>query len=103
MALQMSWDEILRGVATSYVNHGLTLLTAYLAQKLAFSPTLFSADNLLVLSGALVTGALSLAMLLYRKKLNHNIITAARSTEPGTPFTDIQDVADTLPIIGDSK
>ena len=33
MAQQMSWEEILKGTAVTYVNRGLTLLAAYLAQR----------------------------------------------------------------------
>ncbi len=100
MALQMSWDEILKGVAVSYVNHGLTALAAILALKLKFSPEILSPENILILSSAIVLGAISLGMNLYRKKVNHNIIESARNAEPGTRFSAIEAEAAKLPIIG---
>ena|SRR6185436_4790933 len=103
MALQMSWKEILRGTAVTYVNRGLTLLSVYLAQHGLRAEKFLSSENLLILSGALVTGGIDLAITLYRKKLNHNVIEAARAAEPGAKFSEIKADAAELPIIGTGK
>lgn len=100
MALQMSWDEILKGIATTYVLRGLTVLTAWLAAKGLGAGDWFSAENLAYLAGVIVVGGIDVAVTLYRKKLNHNVIEAARITEKGTSFADIKDVAASLPILG---
>lgn len=100
MALQMSWDEIIRGTLTQYVNHGLTALALYLGQHGLRADSVLTPENILVLAAALVTGGISLTMSLYRSKANHNIITAARNTEPGTPFATIEREAAKLPIVG---
>lgn len=100
MAALMQWDEIIKSTATAYVNHGLTLLAGYLALKLRFQPDTLSAESLLVLSGAIVAGALSLGMRLYRQKVTHNLVESARHAKPGVPFAKIKAIADTKPIIG---
>lgn len=105
MAAAMQWDEIVKSSAVAYVNHGLTLLAAYLATKIEYSPEILSPEHLLVLSAAIVTGALSLAMRLYRQKKTHNLVEAAREASPKAGFAKIKAEADAKPIIGteDSK
>lgn len=100
MAALMQWDEIVKSSLVAYVNHGLTILFAYLAQKAAFSPSVLSSENILVLSGAIVTGALSLGMRLYRQKKTHNLVEAAREAHPEAGFAEIKADADAKPIIG---
>lgn len=99
MAALMQWDEIIKSSAVAYVNHGLSILFFYLGQKLAFSPEILSAENILVLAGAIVAGALSLGMRLYRQKATHNLVEAAREASPGTRFATIKTEADSKPII----
>lgn len=100
MAALMAWDEIIKSTLIAYVNHGLTLVFALLAKKIAFSPEILSPDNILILAGAIVTAALSLGMRLYRQKVTHNLVEAAREAEPGTRFAEIKAEADQKPIIG---
>lgn len=100
MAALMQWDEIVKSTATAYVNHGLTLLAGYLALKLKFQPDTLSPESLLILSGAIVAGALSLAMRLYRQKKTHNLVEAAREAPPNAKFETIAAKADAKPIIG---
>lgn len=100
MASQMSWEEILKGTITTYVLRGLTLLAAYLGQKGLRADDWLSPENLMVLAAAIVTFGIDVAVTLYRKKVNHNIIEAARATSPGTSFAKIEEKADDMPIIG---
>lgn len=100
MAALMQWDEIVKSTAVEYVNHGLTLLAAYLATKIKFSPEILTPEHILVLASAIVTGVLSLAMKLYRQKKTHNLVEAAREAEPEARFAEIKAVADMKPIIG---
>lgn len=100
MAASMQWDEIIKSSLTAYVNHALTAGFLYLGQKLAFSPEIISAENIAVLAGAIVVGAMSLAMRLYRQKVTHNLIEAAREASPGTRFATIKNNAEEKPIIG---
>jgi hypothetical protein len=99
VAAAMKWDEILTSSAVAYVNHGLTAGFLWLGKRLAFSPEILSADNILILAGALVTAGLSLGMRLYRQKATHNLVEAAREAKPGTAFATIQAAADNKPII----
>lgn len=101
MAALMQWDEIVKSTAVAYVNHGLTLLAGYVATKFKFQSDVLSPENLLVLAGAIVAGAASLAMRLYRQKAVHNLVESARHAEPGTPFRVIKEAADDLPILGE--
>jgi hypothetical protein len=100
MALQMSWDEILRGTAVTYVNRALTLLAVYLAQHGLRADTVLTPENILILAGAIVIAGIDLAVTLYRKKVNHNLIEAARNAEPGARFAEIKADAEALPIVG---
>lgn len=99
MALQMSWDEIVKGTLVAYVNHGLTLLAVYLGQHGLRAEGILTPENLLILAAAIVTGALSLVMNRYRAKATHNLVEAARQAEPGTAMSVIKADAATKPIL----
>jgi hypothetical protein len=100
MALQMSWDEILKSTAITYVNRGLTLLAVYLAQHGLRADSVLTSENLLILAGAIVTAGIDLAITLYRKKSNHNLIEAARFAPAGASMSVIKADAAALPIVG---
>lgn len=100
MAALMSWDEILKGTATTYAIRLLTLLAAYLAQRGLLADDILSPGNIAILAGALVTGGIDLAVTLYRKKKVHNLVEAAREAEPGARFATIKAEAEAKPIIG---
>ena len=103
MAALMQWDEIVKSSLVAYVNHGLTILFAWLAQKFAFNPEILSGENILILAGAIVTGALSVGMRLYRQKKTHNLVEAAREALPNAKFETIEAEADAKPIIGSNQ
>lgn len=97
MATPITWNEILKSTAISYVNHGLTLVFAYLAQHGLRQPEILTPENMLILAGAVVAGIVSLGMNVYRKAATHNVIEVARIAPAGTSIGVIKADAAELP------
>lgn len=95
----MKWQDILKSTALSYVNHGLTLLFVYLSQKGLRADAILTEANILVLAGAVVTGAGSAVMIIVRKLKARNLVQAAREAEPGARMTEIKAAAAEMPLV----
>lgn len=91
--------SIIKSTLISYVNHGLTILFAYLAQKGLRADGVLTPENITILAGAVVTGGLSLGMQVYRKLKTRRLVEAARQAEPGAPLELIKTEAASMPLI----
>lgn len=97
MPVPITWNEIIKSSAISYVNHFLTLAFAYLTQHGLRQPEILNPANMLVLAGAIVAGLASLGMVIYRRATTHNVIETARNAPAGTSIGIIKTEAAELP------
>ena len=91
--------SIVKSTLTSYVNHGLTLLFAYLAQKGLRADSILTPENITILAAAVVTGGASVGMQVYRKLKTRRLVQAAIKALPGTLLEQVKTEAASMPLI----
>jgi hypothetical protein len=97
--MQEGTESITKKVLVAYVNHGFTLLFAYLTQKGLRADGVLTPENILILATGAVSGGLSLGMVIYRKLKARRLVEAARVAPAGVSLEVIKSDAAAMPLI----
>src|SRR6266487_4523560 len=86
-------SDILKKILVNAINHGFTLLAAWLISKGIVSKDILTPENLAILAGGAVAGLISLFMVVYRRIKERYMVEAAKRADITTPNTIIEAAA----------